>query len=197
MELSKNTLLVLNLCSLKILLREELQALMYGPELLEKIPVPEAAADWKEIYGTPGSIRYVLSSSESTAGTTYQQKLTLEYPGLSMTSTRKLHTWRNQEFILQFTLDDQSFYIGNLDAGAKLSWSLDTKSDGTSLTFNIEDIEPYYSSPELDLFIIENGALIQQYEVEDTFTLNADGSLEVSGPNEDRYSIDGRKLIIS
>lgn len=197
MGLIKNDLLVLNLCSLKIILRDELQALMSGPEQLEKIPILTSGSEWKDIYGTAGSIQYNLSSSESSPGTVYNQSLSVTYPGLSMSSTRLLHSWRNQEFILQFTIEDHQYYVGNLEAGAKLSWAFQTERDGCVLSFELSDIEPHYSSPELDLFIIENGALIQQFEVEDEFTLSSDGKLQVTGPNENRYSIDGRKLIIS
>lgn len=197
MGLAKNDLRVINLCSLKIILRDELQALMNGPEQLEKIPILTSGTAWQDLYATAGSIQYILSNSESTPGTSYNLAVSLNYPGLSMVALRELHAWRNQEFILQFEIEEHTYYIGNTEAGAKLSWQFQSTTDGSTLTFQLVDVEPHYSSPELDLFIIQNGALIQQYEVEDVFTLNADGSFEVSGPNEDRYSIDGRKLIIS
>lgn len=189
MSLTKNPLLVFNVCKIQFALTTEVLKFLEGPQKLERIAV-FSTDEWKELYSTANKIRYRLNKTDADSGAVFTHRLTLNYPGINPEVFRKLSLWRNETFIIKLFIEDKEYIMGNPENGARLTWDFSTREQGIVMEFSLVDNDPLFMSPDLDLFFINSsGQLIQQYEVEDEFTLNSDGALEVTGPNEDRYTL--------
>lgn len=102
MGLTKNTLLLFDVCKIQFALTSEVSKFLYGPQDLERIAL-FSTDEWKDLYGTANSIRYRLNKSDNDPGALFTHRLSLNYPGLNAEVFRKLSFWRNK-FLLKQSL---------------------------------------------------------------------------------------------
>lgn len=104
---------------------------------------------WNEIYNTPGRVSYEEPSVKSSAGTLFEQKLELFYPGDDVKDLSEFDNYEEQRFIVKFTYSNGvSKLLGGKTSPCRFEKNLSTSESGSTITF--------YKNSVSRAFVLEN-----------------------------------------
>ncbi|MCH8490216.1 MAG: hypothetical protein LAT81_09860 [Oceanicaulis sp.] len=189
MHFEKNQKLINLICEVEFIPLSRVSGVNFFGNPFEK--QVNTTGGFSKIYGTPVAMIFTQRQSLTKSGSQYEQRITLLYPGLEVTTSPNLYTLDQARHLVKFKdHHGQIFIMGSLDQGCRMRWNYDIQRANFSITFDLEDSVPIGFDRELGNFFINNqGILIQTYESTETFYLDANGNLVVDGPDEAAYSI--------
>ena len=177
---------------------ENLLQLYWGSQINFKMPVL-GGQSWSYAYHTPS--RMVLSEAKenTSAGTLYNYRLESflpgDYPGISST----LSAFGNKTQVLLLILEDDSrLFLGSLDHGVTLTYSQSTAQRGVDLSWQFISTDPIQQVEWIEQFYIDTrGHLMQRWTDDNTFTIDGDKHLLISGPAAENLTVQNMRLIES
>lgn len=134
--LLKNSNLLAKVCAIQYIPCSDVISVVRGSSDFSRVVNMATGKTWLDLYATPGSMKFSQPTAQSAAGTFYDQKLSIKFPGLDPDNLPSLFNTDATEYIVKLTMAGGDEYImGDKKQPARLVEDFSTESSGFSLTF--------------------------------------------------------------
>ncbi|AEV34171.1 hypothetical protein Oweho_3220 [Owenweeksia hongkongensis DSM 17368] len=149
--------------------------------------------NWQPFYFTSGSLEYIGGKQESTKhGSLYNYSLTHKFPGIDdnhelphQFAALDQHRW----IICLVYSDGKMRTIGSVAQGLEFFWNEGNSSttSGFSISWQMTDTKPAQNLGYITQFFVNTDQyLVQRFETNIDYTLNADKTFDAYGPEADK-----------
>jgi hypothetical protein len=143
--LQKNKYLAPTICKIKYTPLDFIELIMRGTSDFARIVQFITGKTWLDLYHTPGKTIFEQPLDIVSAGSLYNQKLQMFFPGLDISNLSDLFNMDYTEFILKLIFSSGDTYIiGTKENPIRFTDNWSTSNSGSIFTFSRKSIDKAY-----------------------------------------------------
>lgn len=140
--LLKNSNLLAKVCAIQYIPCSDVVSVKRGSSNFSRVINFLSGKTWLNLYSTPASIKFTQKSETTGAGTFYDQKVELNYPGLDVANLEDLFNTDYTEFILKliYTNGDE-YLVGDKERPARFTDKFSTENSASAFVFSCKNYQ--------------------------------------------------------